>query len=90
MAGSSLPLRFKTRNGNQSIANLTADTTVADLKALLSGFSDVSSERLKVLSGFPPKPLDLSCDNEPISSLGLKPRETLIIEELKPDELNGK
>ena len=89
MAGTSLVLRFKTRNGNQSVANLTSDTTVADLKALLTGFSDIGSERLRVLSGFPPRPLDLTCDNEPISSLGLLPRDTLIIEELRPDEVNG-
>ena len=88
MPASALPLRCKTRHGQQMVENLTSETTVADFRAVLSGMSDIGSNRLRVLSGFPPRPLDLTDDSACLSSLGLKPRDTVIVEELKY-ELNG-
>lgn len=88
MPGSPLPLRCKTRHGQQMVENLTSETTVADFRAVLSGLSDIGSNRLRVLSGFPPRPLDLSDDAASLLSLGLKPRDTVIIEETKY-EVNG-
>ena len=81
MASKSLPLRCKTKEGQQMVENLTSDTSVADFKAVLSGLSGIHVPRLKVLSGFPPRPLDLTNDFETLHGLGLRPRDTVIIEE---------
>lgn len=83
MSAAPLPLRCKTRSGQQMVENLTMETTVADFRAVLSGLSDIGMSRLRVLSGFPPQPLDLSDEAARLSSLGLRPRDTVIIEELK-------
>lgn len=69
------------------VENLTSDTTVADFRAVLSGLSDIGYNRMRILTGFPPRPLDLSDDGARLSSLGLKPRDTVIVEELKNESI---
>lgn len=63
------------------IENLSTDTTVADFKAILASLANIPPTRLKVLSGFPPKQLDLSKEEETLGVLGLRPRDTIIVEE---------
>ena len=77
-----LPLRCKTKNGQQMIENINSDTSVADFKAIMSSLSGIQQNRLKILSGFPPRPLDLTNDLKTMHALGLRPRDTVIIEEL--------
>ena len=89
MPASPLPLRCKTKDGQQMVENMTTATTVADFRAVLSSLSDIRSSRLRVLTGFPPRPLDLTQETASLGSLGLRPRDTLIIEELPPN-VNGK
>lgn len=64
---SNILLRVKTKNGQQVINNLTLNSTIKDLKQALSQLSSIPVAKLQVLTGFPPKPLDISQDD---SSLG--------------------
>lgn len=76
-----LAFKVKSKNGQQILKELTSDSTVGELKMFLSSISEVSIERVCVLCGYPPKPLDISNDSKKISEIGLKTGETLIVEE---------
>ncbi|XP_059056645.1 ubiquitin thioesterase OTU1 [Achroia grisella] len=79
-----LAFKVKSKNGQQILKDLTSNSTVGDLKMFLSSLTDVSCERLCVLCGYPPKPIDVSDNNKKLSDIGLKTGETLIIEEKAP------
>lgn len=64
---SNILLRVKTKNGQQVINNLSLNSTIKDLKQALSQLSSIPEAKLQVLTGFPPKTLDISQDD---SSLG--------------------
>lgn len=74
-------LRVKTKSGQKVINNLTKDSTIKELKYLLSNVSDIPINKLHVLSGFPPKTLDISQDNICINNSGIVSGDTLILEE---------
>ncbi|KAM3960966.1 yod1 deubiquitinase [Aphomia sociella] len=76
-----LAFKVKSKNGQQILKDLTSDSTVGELKMFLSSLTDVSCERICVLCGYPPKPIDVSDDNKKLNDIGLKTGETLIIEE---------
>lgn len=76
-----LAFKVKSKNGQQILKDLTSDSTVGELKMFLSSISDVGIERVCVLCGYPPKPLDISNDHKKLSEIGLKTGETLIVEE---------
>ncbi|CAH2071828.1 unnamed protein product, partial [Iphiclides podalirius] len=76
-----LALKVKNKDGQHILKDLTSESTVGELKIFLSSLSDVSIERIYVLCGYPPKPLDISNDNQTLSDIGLKTGETLILEE---------
>ncbi|XP_041970882.1 ubiquitin thioesterase OTU1 [Aricia agestis] len=76
-----LAFRVKSKNGQQTLKDLTSDSTVGELKMFLSSVSDISLDRICVLCGYPPKPLDISNDDKTITDIGLKTGETLIVEE---------
>ncbi len=78
-------LRLKTKEGQQ-ILNLIASDNVGTLKEKIAELSQISSNRLNVLGGFPPKPLDLSDLTKPISQIGVSNGDTLIVNEKHPDE----
>lgn len=79
MAG--FALRIKTKSGHQVVNSLTKDSTIKELKEMLSRLSNIPPNRLQVLSGFPPKILDLSQDDEGIVNSGISSGDTLILEE---------
>lgn len=76
-----LAFKVKSKNGQQVLKDLTSESTVGELKLFLSSISDVSVERVCVLCGYPPKPIDISDDNKTLAEVGLKTGETLIVEE---------
>lgn len=76
-----LAFKVKSKNGQQILKNLTSDSTVGDLKTLLSSIAEINAERICVLCGYPPKPLDTSDDAKKLNEIGLKTGETLIVEE---------
>lgn len=79
MAG--FALRIKTKTGQQVINTLTKESTIKELKQVLSNLSDIPINRLHVLSGFPPKIIDMSQDSKNLDSSGIASGDTLIIEE---------
>ncbi|KAI4460344.1 hiv-induced protein-7-like protease [Holotrichia oblita] len=79
MAG--FALKVKTKVGPVVVDNLTSESTIKDLKILLSNISNIPVHNLHVLSGFPPKTLDLSRDNLTLNASGIVSGETLILEE---------
>lgn len=76
------PLRIKLKSGQPILLeNLTTDTTIGDLKAILSGITGYNWSQLRILSGFPPKPVNLNLDDmETISTLSLRPKDLIIID----------
>lgn len=81
MASKQLILRCKTKDGQYTLDTLTGDNTVEDLKGHLFSITGTDPIAIKVLAGFPPKPLDLSNDNKKLEGLPLYSGETLIVEE---------
>lgn len=78
---SAMAFKVKYKEGQQIIKDLTSDSNIGELKVFLSSISGVSTTKLTVLSGYPPKPIDVSDDNKKLSEVGLKTGETLIVEE---------
>ncbi|XP_063360231.1 ubiquitin thioesterase Otu1 [Cydia amplana] len=74
-------LKVKSKNGQQILKDLTSDSTVGELKVFLSSIAEISADRICVLCGYPPKPLDTSDDSKKLNEIGLKTGETLIVEE---------
>lgn len=74
-------LRVKTKTGHQIVNSLTKDSTIKELKKVLSDLSNIPINRLNVLSGFPPKILDTSQDNLNLFNTGIASGDTLILEE---------
>lgn len=74
-------LKVKTKQGHHVVSNLTADETIGNLKSKISELTRIPAEGLNVLVGFPPKPLDLSANENSISASGIINGDTLIVEE---------
>ncbi|KAJ6622856.1 Ubiquitin thioesterase OTU1 [Pseudolycoriella hygida] len=81
-------LRLKTKEGQQ-ILNLIESDNVGTLKAKIAELSQIASNRLNVLAGYPPKTLDLSDLQKPISQIGVTNGDTLIVNEKQPDEVKA-
>lgn len=79
MAG--FALKVKTKTGQQVLKDLSSETTIQELKAILSELSNIPIGRLQVLSGFPPKVIDLSSGGIPLGGSGITSGDTLILEE---------
>lgn len=80
-------LRLKTKEGQQ-ILNLISTDNVGTLKEKIAEISQISSNRLNVLNGYPPKQLDFSDLTKPISQIGISNGDTLIVNEKHPDEIS--
>lgn len=79
MAG--FALRIKTKSGQQVVNTLTNESTIKELKQVLSSLSNIPINRLHVLSGYPPKSLDITQDNLNLANSGIASGDTLILEE---------
>lgn len=74
-------LRVKSKSGQQVVENLTPQSTILELKNQLSSLTNIPVNSLHVLSGFPPKILDLSKNEVSLSATGINSGDTLIVEE---------
>ncbi|VEN33810.1 unnamed protein product [Callosobruchus maculatus] len=83
----SIALRVKTKSGQQVVNTLTSQSTIKELKQVLSSIASIPLERLHVLSGFPPKTLDISQDNLSLGDSGIASGDTLILEEKAPQDV---
>lgn len=62
-----IALKIKTKSGQQVIDSLTTNSSIKDLKQILSNIAKIPIGRLQVLSGFPPKILNISDNNGTLS-----------------------
>ncbi|XP_055911683.1 ubiquitin thioesterase OTU1 [Eupeodes corollae] len=74
-------LKLKSKNGQFVVSDLNAGTTIADLKTKISQVTQINPSYLHILIGFPPKPLDLSHNDNSLSATGISSGDTLIVEE---------
>lgn len=74
-------LKVKTKQGHHVVDNLSADETIGNLKSKIAELTKIPADGLNVLVGFPPKPLDLSANENLLSSSGIINGDTLIVEE---------
>ena len=82
MAG--FALKLKTKSGQMVVNGLTPKDSVSDLKQKIATLTGIKEDCLNILSGYPPKFVDLSGINATIESRGISSGDTLIIEEKKP------
>jgi ubiquitin thioesterase OTU1 len=89
MAG--FALKLKTKSGQMVVKGLTCKDTLYELKHRLSSLTNIQESSLHVLSGYPPKLLDLSVSDATLESRGICSGDTLIVEERQQnDVLSGK
>lgn len=74
-------LKVKTKQGQHVVQNLSADETIGNLKSKISELTRIPADGLNVLVGFPPKPVDLSINENLLSTSGIINGDTLIVEE---------
>ncbi|KAL5291700.1 YOD1 family protein [Megaselia abdita] len=67
--------------GQQILQNLSSEMTVKELKMKIAELTNIKWNLIKVLSGFPPQPIDMSKDSQNIETCGIKNGDTLIIDE---------
>lgn len=79
MAG--FALKLKTKSGQMVIKGLASKDTIFELKRKLSCLTNIKENALYVLSGYPPKPIDLSVNEATLESRGISSGDTLIVEE---------
>ncbi|XP_049843017.1 ubiquitin thioesterase OTU1 [Schistocerca gregaria] len=77
---SSLVLKLKTKSGQNVVEGLTAASTVRDLKTKLCSLTNIGEMNLHVLSGYPPKALDLSDNEANLRNVGISSGDVLIVE----------
>ena len=78
---SNLNLKVKTKTGQLVVKELSKFNTIHDLKVQLSQRCKISCNALHILSGFPPKPINLTNGSLTLDAIGLKNGDTLIVEE---------
>lgn len=74
-------LKVKTKRGQHVVNTLQAESTVVDLKTVLSEITEIPETNLHILTGFPPKPLDISDESSTIKTVGIVNGDTLILED---------
>lgn len=76
-----LVLKVKTSRGQYVVNMSSTDETIGTLKSKIAEVTSIPADGLNVLIGFPPKPIDLSVNENTISSTGIKNGDSLIVEE---------
>lgn len=84
-----LTLKVKSKTGQHIVKDLTGTDTIETLRTKLSQLTGISSDRLSVLIGYPPKHLNLSETANTLTGCGVKNGETLIVDEKAAEEGGG-
>ncbi|XP_023174106.2 ubiquitin thioesterase OTU1 [Drosophila hydei] len=78
----SFSVKLKSKKGQFIVNDLNENTTIAELKTRICEATEIKEPQLHVLVGFPPRPLDLSDEQQRnLRSIGIQSGETLIVEE---------
>jgi len=81
MATKPLMLRLKAKNGQHVVKKLTIQSSLEELKEVISEVTNIPCGALKVLYGYPPKPMDITDDSKSLEAMSIRTGETLIVEE---------
>lgn len=81
-------LKIKTKDGQHIVSNLSTGETIGKLKLQIAELTNIPADCLNIKNGFPPKPLDLSSNDESISTSGIRNGDTLIVEQGKVSSSN--
>lgn len=76
-----LNLRCTTKTGRHFLQGLTLSSTIGKLKDLISQNTNIPRDCIKIRQGYPPKVVDISCDDHKLSSLPFRSGDTLVVEE---------
>ena len=76
-----LNLRCTTKSGRYFLQGLTLSSTVGKLKDLISQNTKIPRDCIKIRQGYPPKVVDISCDDKELSTLPFRSGDTLVVEE---------
>ncbi|KPI90539.1 hypothetical protein ABL78_0299 [Leptomonas seymouri] len=77
----SITVRIRTAKSSAPVqTELNLNGTWREAASVLSGVSGVALSRMRVLAGFPPKPIEPE-DSTPLTELKLRPNDMLIIQE---------
>lgn len=79
MAG--FTLKVKTKQGQYVVQDFAPTETIGKLKLKIAELTKIPAECLNVLTGFPPRPINLSMNECIVSELGILNGDTLIVEE---------
>ncbi|XP_017042514.1 ubiquitin thioesterase OTU1 [Drosophila ficusphila] len=79
----SFSVKLKSKKGQFIVNDLCEQTTLGELKTKIVQVTQIQAPQLHVLVGYPPKPLDLSQQQEQrdLKEVGINSGETLIVEE---------
>ena len=76
-----LNLRCTTKSGRYFLQGLTLSSTVGKLKDSISQHTKIPRDCIKIRQGYPPKVVDISCDDKELSALPFRSGDTLVVEE---------
>jgi len=76
-----LTLRLKAKNGQHVVNKLTIKSTLAELRGIISEVTSIPPHAVRLLSGYPPKALDVSDPECNLETMQIRSGETLIVEE---------
>ncbi|XP_014240535.1 ubiquitin thioesterase OTU1 [Cimex lectularius] len=75
-------LRVRTKSGmNVLVDHLNPTSTLLELKEFVSAKVDIPVERMVILSGYPPRPLELSMNDITLEVAGIKSGDSLAVED---------
>jgi hypothetical protein len=81
MTGSSIVLRIRTKKGVSRVQTLTGNHSLNDLKKVIVDLSGVEYDLIKILKGYPPKPIESTTDSTTLGCLHLRDGDLLTVEE---------
>uniref|UniRef100_A0A6B2EKI8 Ubiquitin thioesterase OTU n=1 Tax=Phlebotomus kandelakii TaxID=1109342 RepID=A0A6B2EKI8_9DIPT len=78
-------LKVKTKTDQLILRDVSPSLTLSQLMLQIVEFTKLSPDSLQILVGFPPRKLNMSSLEEPITSSGIVNGDTLLVEEVVPD-----
>eukprot|EP00747_Dinoflagellata_sp_TGD_P212634 gnl/TRDRNA2_/TRDRNA2_85711_c0_seq1.p1 gnl/TRDRNA2_/TRDRNA2_85711_c0~~gnl/TRDRNA2_/TRDRNA2_85711_c0_seq1.p1 ORF type:complete len:324 (+),score=81.49 gnl/TRDRNA2_/TRDRNA2_85711_c0_seq1:67-1038(+) len=79
-----LTLRLRHNGTNATLADVPDAATVAELRELISAKLSVAVRRLVLKVGYPPAPLSEDSATKPVAEVGIRNRDTIVVEEREP------
>lgn len=76
-------IKVKTKSNHFVESGLTKNTTVHELRSRLATLTGYALDNMTILSGFPPKPLDLNNPDATLQSIGVNSGDTLLVKHLE-------